>query len=103
MFCARLLPIMTRTQVRDLRRKRETVMIENERPEQHENISIDNIRPFPGTPRWVKAFAIIALAAAVLFVIVLLSGGHGPARHMQSGRDSGNQTPLPSVTEHAGQ
>jgi hypothetical protein len=34
-----------------------------------------------GTPRWVKVFALVALIVVVLFVILLLTGGHGPARH----------------------
>jgi ABC-type transporter Mla subunit MlaD len=36
-----------------------------------------------GTPRWVKAFAIIALVLVVLVVVVILvgRGGHGPGRH----------------------
>jgi ABC-type transporter Mla subunit MlaD len=35
----------------------------------------------PGTPTWVKVFAIVALVVVVLFVLVLLTGGHGPRRH----------------------
>ena len=39
-----------------------------------------------GTPRWVKVFGIIALVAILLFVTLLLMGGHhGPGRHMGSG------------------
>jgi hypothetical protein len=35
-----------------------------------------------GTPRWVKAVAIIALVLIVLVVVMLLVGGdHGPGRH----------------------
>jgi hypothetical protein len=33
-----------------------------------------------GTPRWVKAFGIIALALVLLFVILMLTG-HDPGRH----------------------
>jgi hypothetical protein len=36
------------------------------------------------TPRWVKVFAIIAIVIFALFVIGLLTGGHGPGRHMPS-------------------
>lgn len=32
-------------------------------------------------PRWVKVFAIVALVAVLLVLILLLTGGHGPARH----------------------
>ena len=31
-----------------------------------------------GTPRWVKVSALIALAVLVVFVILLLAGGHNP-------------------------
>ena len=33
------------------------------------------------TPLWVKVFGVIALALVVLFVILMLTGGHGPGRH----------------------
>lgn len=52
--------------------------------------------PYPGTPRWVKVFAIIALVVVLLAVIMLVTGAggdHGPWRHMRSGN-----TPPPSVT-----
>ena len=40
----------------------------------------------PGTPRWVKVFAIIAVVVVLLLVILLLTGGeHGPRRHVTSG------------------
>ena len=39
----------------------------------------------PAMPRWVKTFVIVALVLAVLVVIALLAGGHGPSRHMSSG------------------
>lgn len=43
--------------------------------------------PYPGTPRWVKVFGIIAIGLVLLVVILLLTGGpgHGPGRHMGSG------------------
>jgi hypothetical protein len=34
-----------------------------------------------GTPLWVKVFGIIALALVVLFIVLILIGGHGPGRH----------------------
>ena len=48
--------------------------------------------PYPGTPRWVKVFGIIAI---VLFLFVLLSvlaggGPHGPGRHASSGEAGGH-------------
>ena len=38
----------------------------------------------PGTPAWVKAFALIILIAVVVLVVLLITGGpggHGPSRH----------------------
>ena len=35
----------------------------------------------PGIPRWVKVFGIVAAALVLLFVVLLLTGGHGPSRH----------------------
>lgn len=36
----------------------------------------------PGVPRWVKIFALIALAVVVVLVVVVLLGGeHGPGMH----------------------
>ena len=48
-----------------------------------------------GTPRWVKVFGIIAIALVVLFVILIVVGGHGPGRHT----GLGGNTPSPSVTD----
>ena len=52
----------------------------------------------PGTPRWVKVFAIIALIVVVLVAIVMVAGGgtHGPSRHSPSG-DAGHQMPPSSL------
>jgi hypothetical protein len=55
----------------------------------------------PGTPRWVKGFAIIAAAAALAAVLLLtgvLGQGHGPGRHTPA--DPGSGTPPAGVTEH---
>jgi hypothetical protein len=42
--------------------------------------------PQPGTPRWVKVAAVIALVILVMLVVALLSGGkHGPGRHADTG------------------
>ena len=36
----------------------------------------------PGVPRWVKVFALIALAVLLVFVVAMLLGGeHGPGLH----------------------
>ena len=52
----------------------------------------------PGTPRWVKVFALIALIVLLLVVIVMVAGGnHGPSRHVPSG-DAGHQMPVSSLT-----
>jgi hypothetical protein len=50
-------------------------MSEESRPEE----------PTPGTPRWVKVFAIVGAVVALLIVIMLLTG-HGPSQHMHGGR-----------------
>ena len=45
-------------------------------------------RVTPPTPRWVKAFGIIALILVVLFIILQLTGvagEHGPGRHSALG------------------
>jgi hypothetical protein len=49
----------------------------------------------PGMPRWVKVFGIIALVAALLFVVVMLiSGGeHGPWRHTSGGEAAAAEAP----------
>ena len=44
--------------------------------------------PYPGTPRWVKVFGIIALVLALLVGIIVLTGvggEHGPGRHLPPG------------------
>jgi hypothetical protein len=61
-----------------------------------------DLPPYPGTPRWVKVFGIIAIGLVLLVVILLLTGGlgrHGPGRHMGPG-GGGSPTPSSSVTEH---
>lgn len=59
-----------------------------------------------GAPRWVKVFAIIALAIAVLFVglkVTGLGGNHGPSRHGRNGTapsgatENGSRTPPPGM------
>ena len=42
-------------------------------------------RSNPGTPLWVKLFGLVALVVVVLFIVLLLTGGHGPGRHAQPG------------------
>jgi ABC-type transporter Mla subunit MlaD len=32
-------------------------------------------------PGWVKVFGLVALVVVVLFVVLLVTGGHGPGRH----------------------
>ena len=46
----------------------------------------------PPAPRWVKVFAIVAAVLAALVLVLLLSGGgHGPGRHL----DGGSEGPPP--------
>lgn len=35
-----------------------------------------------GTPRWVKAFVVLALLLVLLAAAVMLTGGHGPGVHV---------------------
>jgi hypothetical protein len=52
-----------------------------------------------GTPRWVKAFGLIAAVLLVLLlVIALLTGGHGPGRHALSGHVGGD-TPHSAIAK----
>ena len=52
----------------------------------------------PGMPRWVKTLAVLAVAlVAVLVVIGLLTGGHGPGRHLGSGPESTSSTAHPAT------
>lgn len=52
-----------------------------------------DLPPYPGTPRWVKVFGIIAAAVILLFVILLHTRGpHGPGRH-SVGKDT-NRHPV---------
>ena len=43
--------------------------------------------PYPGTPRWVKVFGIIAIVLLLFVLLNVLTGGgpHGPGRHGSSG------------------
>jgi len=48
---------------------------------------------YPGTPRWVKAFGIIAIVLVLFVLFVLLTGvggPHGHGRHMSSGGAGGH-------------
>ena len=54
------------------------------------------------TPRWVKAFGVIAVVVVLLIAILLLTGGnHGPGRHTGSG-DAGRPPSSSEVTESDG-
>lgn len=35
----------------------------------------------PGLPRWVTISGVVAIVIAILFVVLLLAGGHDPGRH----------------------
>jgi hypothetical protein len=82
------------------------IMAERQQTEQCEPMQdthMANLRPYPGTPRWVKLSGIMVVIVILLVGIILLTGGHGPGRHMQPGGDSGKQTPHANVTEQGGQ
>ncbi len=59
------------------------------------------LRPYPGTPRWVAILGIVVLVLVLLAGIMLftgLGGPHGPLRHVPFD-GPGGQTPLSSVTD----
>ena len=48
--------------------------------------------PYPGTPKWVKAFAVTAIVLVLLLVVLSVTGirgKHGPGRHMPSTTNAG--------------
>jgi Na+-transporting methylmalonyl-CoA/oxaloacetate decarboxylase gamma subunit len=51
-------------------------------------------------PGWVRVFGIVFLILVVL-IVVMLAGGHNPARHLP-GADMSSHTPPSSMTEHGG-
>jgi hypothetical protein len=51
----------------------------------------------PPRPRWVKVSAIIIAVLALLVVILAITGGHGPARHLPAGRQHGGPDPTPAA------
>jgi hypothetical protein len=54
-------------------------------PGEAADLAADRVSP-PGMPRWVKVSGIIVAVLVLLLVIVLLvSGGHGPRRHLSGG------------------
>jgi hypothetical protein len=53
---------------------------------------------YPGTPRWVKVFGIVAVALVLLGVISFLTGHGPPGRHLPSG-NLGGDTPPSRITE----
>jgi hypothetical protein len=58
----------------------------------------------PGTPRWVKVSAIVAVVVALLLVALLLLGGenHGPGRHTSSDGGAQPSTVVEGHTPPAG-
>jgi hypothetical protein len=49
-------------------------------------------------PRWVKVMAIIAIVALLLVGILLLTGGHGPRRHLGADGETVEVTTLDTMT-----
>ena len=59
--------------------------------------------PSRATPRWVKGFAILILALAVVAAIVVatgLGGDHGPGRHAPAPAASPAGSPAPAPSGH---
>jgi hypothetical protein len=46
------------------------------------------IPPYPGTPRWVKVFGLLAVLVALTFVHRMLTGGGGHGRHAPAQGDA---------------
>ena len=47
--------------------------------------------PYPGTPRWVKVFAMTVIALILLGIVLTITGirdKHGRGRHMPAGADT---------------
>jgi hypothetical protein len=44
---------------------------------------------YPGTPRWVKVFAVATVALVVVVVVLVLVGGHGAGLHNPLGGGHG--------------
>jgi hypothetical protein len=52
------------------------------------------MHPYPGTPRWVKVFGVIALVVVLLIAFHLLTrgpDGRGPGSHIRPLAPSGQQ------------
>jgi hypothetical protein len=65
-------------------------------PSEAADLAADRGSP-PGMPRWLKVSGIIVAVLVLLLVIVLLvSGGHGPRRHLSGG--AGGHAPRSSAT-----
>jgi hypothetical protein len=71
-------------------------------PPRHPDTAEDgsDLESTAGTPRWVKAFGVIALIIVLLFVIVTLTGRgkHGPGRHTPGGGSNTHTGPPAGVT-----
>ena len=52
------------------------------------------------TPRWVYVFGIILIVLVLLFVIMQLTGEHGPGRHIASIHELHGDAPSGEVGDH---
>jgi len=51
-------------------------------PDSNSDTGMGPGREYPGTPRWVKAFGIIAIVLVLLVAIIIFIGGHtSPVQH----------------------
>ena len=55
----------------------------------------------PGMPKWVKVSGIIIIVFILVGAVLLLSGGHGPGRHMQPVSTTQEHTmPMGATEQH---
>ena len=56
--------------------------------------------PYPGTPRWVKAFGIVAIGLVLLLALIAFTGfggPHGPGRHVLQDEAAGRMPPANAI------
>lgn len=56
-------------------------------------VALDDSESPPGVPRWLKIFAVIAVALLLFAVgaMIIMGGEHGPGRHQHGAQAASNQ------------